>query len=43
MVPETVTQEDELKKTMAACLDLEEPKSFFLYAGGWHRQDKGGC
>ena len=33
MVPETVTQEDELRKTIAACLDLEEPKSFFLYAG----------
>ena len=33
MMPETATQEDELRKTIAACLDLEEPKSFFLYAG----------
>ena len=33
MMPETVTQGDELRKTIAACLDLEEPKSFFLYAG----------
>ena len=33
MVPETVTHEDELRKTIAACLDLEEPRSFFLYAG----------
>ena len=33
MVPETVAQEDELRKTIATCLDLEEPKSFFLYAG----------
>ena len=32
-MPETVTQEDELRKTIAACLDLEKPKSFFLYAG----------
>ena len=32
-MPETVTQEDELRKTITACLDLEEPKSFFLYAG----------
>ena len=32
-MPETVTQGDELRKTIAACLDLEEPKSFFLYAG----------
>ena len=33
MMPETVTQGDELRKTIAACLDLEDPKSFFLYAG----------
>ena len=33
MMPETVTQEDELTKVIAACLDLEKPKSFFLYAG----------
>ena len=33
MMPEAVTQGDELKKTIAACLDLEKPKSFFLYAG----------
>ena len=32
-MPETVTQGDELRKTIAACLDLEKPKSFFLYAG----------
>ena len=30
---EAFAQVDELKKTIAACLDLEEPKSFFLYAG----------
>ena len=33
MMPETLTQEDELRNTIAACLDLDEPKSFFLYAG----------
>jgi DNA helicase-2/ATP-dependent DNA helicase PcrA len=33
MMPEAVTQEDELRETMSACLDLEQPKSFFLYAG----------
>ncbi len=32
-MPEAVTQVDELKKTIAACLDLEKPRSFFLYAG----------
>ena len=32
-MPEAVAQGDELRKTIAACLDLEEPKSFFLYAG----------
>ena len=32
-MPEAVTQGDELRKTIAACLDLENPKSFFLYAG----------
>ena len=32
-MPETVTQEDELRKTITACLNLEKPKSFFLYAG----------
>ena len=33
MMPEAVTQGDELRKTITACLDLEAPKSFFLYAG----------
>ena len=33
MMPETVTQGDELRKVIAACLDLEKPKSFFLYSG----------
>ena len=32
-MPETVTQGDELRMTIEACLDLEKPKSFFLYAG----------
>ena len=32
-MPESVAQGDELRKTIAACLDLDEPKSFFLYAG----------
>ncbi|MGD9851737.1 MAG: AAA family ATPase [Nitrospirales bacterium] len=32
-MPEAVTQEDVLSETMAACLDLKKPKSFFLYAG----------
>ena len=32
-MPEAAAQGDELRKTIAACLDLEEPKSFFLYAG----------
>jgi len=32
-MPEAVTQEDELRETMAECLDLRKPKSFFLYAG----------
>lgn len=32
-MPEAVTQEDELRKTIATCLDLEKPRSFFLYAG----------
>ena len=30
---EAFTQVDELKKTIAACLDLEKPRGFFLYAG----------
>ena len=30
---EAVKQDDELGKTIAACLDLEKPRSFFLYAG----------
>lgn len=30
---EAVTQADELRETMSACLDLEKPRSFFLYAG----------
>lgn len=32
-MPDAVTQEDELRKTIATCLDLEKPRSFFLYAG----------
>lgn len=32
-MPEAVTQGGDLSKTIAACLDLEKPKSFFLYAG----------
>jgi DNA helicase-2/ATP-dependent DNA helicase PcrA len=32
-MPEVVTQEDKLRKTIATCLDLEKPRSFFLYAG----------
>ena len=32
-MPEAVAQGDELRQTIAACLDLEKPKSFFLYAG----------
>ena len=32
-MPEAFTKGDELRKTIAACLDLEKPKSFFLYAG----------
>ena len=32
-MPEAVSQWNELTKTIAACLDLEKPKSFFLYAG----------
>ena len=32
-MPEAVSQGDELRKTITACLDLEAPKSFFLYAG----------
>lgn len=32
-MPEAVTQGDELRKTISTCLDLEKPKSFFLYAG----------
>ena len=32
-MPEAVVQGDKLRKTIAACLDLEKPKSFFLYAG----------
>lgn len=30
---EAINQGDELRKTIAACLDLDKPKSFFLYAG----------
>ena len=33
MISDAVTQEDELRETIATCLDLEKPKSFFLYAG----------
>ncbi len=32
-MPEAVTQGDELRTMIAACLDLENPRSFFLYAG----------
>ena len=32
-MPEVVVQGDELRQTIAECLDLEKPKSFFLYAG----------
>lgn len=32
-MPEAVTHWDELRKTITACLDLEKPRSFFLYAG----------
>ena len=32
-MPKSVSQEDELRKTISACLDLKKPKSFFLYAG----------
>ncbi len=32
-MPEAVTHGDNLSKTIAACLDLEKPRSFFLYAG----------
>ena len=32
-MPEAVTREGGLKKTIAMCLDLAKPKSFFLYAG----------
>jgi DNA helicase-2/ATP-dependent DNA helicase PcrA len=32
-MPDAITQEDELKKTIAKCLDLKKPKSLFLYAG----------
>ncbi len=32
-MPNAITHEDKLRKTIAACLDLENPRSFFLYAG----------
>lgn len=32
-MPDAVTQGDILRETMSACLDIEKPKSFFLYAG----------
>ena len=32
-MPELVSQESELRKTVKACLELGKPKSFFLYAG----------
>ena len=32
-MPEAVDQANALRKTIEACLDLEKPKSFFLYAG----------
>jgi len=30
---DAITQKNELRKTIAACLDLEKPRSLFLYAG----------
>lgn len=32
-MPEAVTQGDDLREIMSVCLDLKNPKSFFLYAG----------
>jgi DNA helicase-2/ATP-dependent DNA helicase PcrA len=32
-MPDATTQDDELRKTIVACLDLEKPGSLFLYAG----------
>lgn len=32
-MPDATTQDDQLRKTIAACLDLEKPGSLFLYAG----------
>ena len=32
-MPEAVTQGNKLRETIAACLDMEKPKSCFLYAG----------
>ncbi|MBI2265695.1 MAG: AAA family ATPase [Armatimonadetes bacterium] len=32
-MPDAINQEAELRKKIAACLDLEKPRSFFLYAG----------
>lgn len=32
-MPDAITKEEELRKTIAACLDLEKPRSLFLYAG----------
>lgn len=32
-MPDAITQEDKLKRTIAECLDLKKPKSLFLYAG----------
>ncbi len=32
-MPETDVQEDELRRTITTCLDLDKPRSFFLYAG----------
>ena len=33
MVSETANQDDALEQTITSCLDLDNPKSFFLYAG----------
>jgi DNA helicase II / ATP-dependent DNA helicase PcrA len=33
MMPEAITQWNKLRETMSACLSLEKPRSFFLYAG----------
>ncbi|MFQ5641365.1 MAG: UvrD-helicase domain-containing protein, partial [bacterium] len=32
-MPDAITKEEELRKTIDSCLDLEKPRSLFLYAG----------